>query len=49
MSITKRNTIICDRCGLFCKPYDISIPYGTKSYSDLNKTKEGDRNETFFA
>jgi len=25
---TKRNTIICDECGLFCKPYDSYTPFG---------------------
>jgi len=32
MSFTKRNTIICDECGLFCKPYDEYICFGTKDY-----------------
>mgnify|MGYP000857457324 FL=1 len=26
--ITKRNTLICDICGLFCKYYDEWTPYG---------------------
>ena len=32
MTITKRNTIICDQCGKFCKPYDEYIPFGCKNY-----------------
>ena len=26
--ITKRNTITCDECGLFCRPYDSYTPFG---------------------
>ena len=26
--ITKRNTIICDHCGLFCRPVDEYTPFG---------------------
>ncbi len=29
---TKRNTTICDECGLFCKPYDTYTPFGCSSY-----------------
>jgi hypothetical protein len=31
MSITKQNTIICDECGLFCKPYDEYTNFGCSS------------------
>ncbi len=30
--ITKRNTFICDSCGLFCRPYDEYTPFGCSSY-----------------
>ena len=35
MSYTKRNTIICDECGLFCKPYDEYTPFGCQGYECL--------------
>lgn len=32
MSWTKRNSIICDMCGLFCRPVDSYTPYGCSNY-----------------
>jgi len=32
MSYTKRNTIICDECHLFCRPFDEYTPFGCSSY-----------------
>ncbi len=34
MSITKRNTLICDECGLFCKYYDEYTYYGCSNPED---------------
>lgn len=30
--ITKRNTIICDECGKFCRSFDEYTPFGCSSY-----------------
>lgn len=30
--ITKRNTVICDGCGLFCRIFDEYTPFGCSSY-----------------
>ncbi len=32
MTRIKRNSIICDECGLFCKYYDEYTPFGCSSY-----------------
>ena len=36
MSITKKNTIICDECGLFCRPVDDYTFFGSQGEEGLD-------------
>lgn len=38
--ITKQNTIICDKCGLFCQPVDSCIPFGCQGDECLEPLDE---------